>query len=62
MYYAMVFFIIHAYFPNKRHEYSETATDKRNHNFNSHDINLKVLLIRWQLNPTFLQLLNVLFL
>lgn len=38
MYYAMVFFIVHTYFADKCHQYSETPTDNRNHDLSIHRI------------------------
>jgi hypothetical protein len=33
---TVVFFVVAADFANERHQYEETTTDDRNHNFNRH--------------------------
>jgi hypothetical protein len=36
--FAVVFFVVAADFANERHQYKETTTDDRNHNFSCHFI------------------------
>ncbi len=38
VYFAVVFFVVAADLANERHQYKETTTDDRNHNFNRHVI------------------------
>ena len=46
VYFAVVFFVVAADFANERHQYKETTTDDRNHNFSRHDIIRLLALVR----------------